>query len=318
MTAEPSSRPRTVVIAGGSGFLGQGLTPHLLERGDRVVVLSRTAKRPHGVPEDVAWVSWDAKTLGPWAETLDGARALINFVGRSVDCRKTEENRRDILASRVDSCLVLGLALRAVEHPPPVWIQSSTAHIVGDPVPLDTVCDEATPAGPQAELAPSVAVKWEEAFEAARLPAQRGVALRISFVLGPDGGALRRLHTVTKWGLGGTVGSGRQWVSWIHQHDLNRIICAAVDDERFRGAYMVTSPNPVTNRVFMRALRRAHRRPWSPPAPALAVRLAARFFMDTDPDLPLKGRRCVPTRLLDEHDFVFRHPQVGDALRDLM
>lgn len=309
---------RHVVIAGGSGFLGRGLAQELLSRGYAVTVLGRGDAPPTEMPPGVTWLSWDARTLGPWASCLNGAAALVNFVGRSVDCRKTPENKRVILESRVDSCRVLGEALRGVRRPPPVWVQSATAHIVGDPIPLDKVCDESTPPGPMHELAPSVGVAWEKAFDFARLPSQRGVVLRTSFVLGRRGGAMGKLRTITRMGLGGTVGSGNQWISWIHQHDLNRLLVAAIEDEAYRGVYVVTAPEPVTNRDFMRGMRRALGMPWSPPAPAIGVRLVSRFVFNTDPELVLLGRRCVPTRLVKEHGFTFDFPTLDAALADLM
>lgn len=312
-----------IVIAGGSGFLGRGLTRFLLDRGYRVAILSRSPRPADLTDKRVAWHEWDNQTVGPWAACLNGAAAVVNLVGRSVDCRKTAANVEAIYQSRVASCRVLGEAMRRVVSeggtPPPVWVQSATAHIVGDPEPLDTVCDESTPPGPMDEMAPRVGVAWERAFDDAKLPGQRGVVLRISFVIGrPNpggGGAMARLNPLTRWGLGGRVGHGRQWVSWIHQHDLNRVILAAIEDGRCRGVYMTTAPNPVTNRDFMRALRKAHHRPWSPPAPALGVRLASRWLMDTDPELALKGRRCVPTRLMEEIGFGFLYDEVGEAVK---
>lgn len=308
---------RRVVIAGGSGFLGRGLSGALICRGYEVTILSRSPAPPDDFPA-VDWRQWDARMTGDWAEALDGAAALVNLVGRSVDCRKTPHNKRVILESRVDSCRVLGEAMRTVANPPPVWVQSATAHIVGDPVPEDTICDESTPPGPMHEMAPSVGVAWEAAFDEAKLASQRGVVLRISFVLGADGGPFARLSTLTKWGLGGTVGSGKQWMSWIHQQDLNRLIVAAIEDDAYSGVYVATAPEPVTNRHFMRAMRRAHHRPWSPPAPSLGVRLACRFLLNTDPELALLGRRCVTTRLIREHDFHFQHPAIDGAINDLL
>ena len=307
-----------VVIAGGSGFLGRGLAGLLLERGYEVTALGRSAQRPEGVAEAVDWRQWDGRSVGEWASALEGAQAVVNLVGRSVDCRKTSANVREILASRVDSCRVLGEAMRQVARPPGVWVQSATAHIVGDPEPRETICDERTAPGPEREMAPRVGVAWEEAFEAARLPEQRGVVLWISFVLGRGGGAYERLSRLVRWGLGGTVGRGDQWISWIHQADLNRLMVAAIEESAYQGVYMVTAPEPVTNRDFMAALRRAHGRPWSPPAPALAVRLASRWVLDTDPELALLGRRCVPTRLREEHGFAFTYPRIDEAMRELV
>lgn len=311
----PGSR---IVIAGGSGFLGRSLAATLLQRGHCITILGRAASPPPGLAHGVAWQPWDGRTMaGDWASALDGAAAIVNLAGRSVDCRKTGSNRREILDSRVDSCRAIGDALRSIASPPPLWIQSATAHIVGDPQPEDTTCDEATPPGPMHEMAPFVGVQWEKAFNDAKLPEQRGVIMRISFVLGPGGGPFRRLSTLARLGLGGTVGRGTQWISWIHQCDLDRLVLSAIDDAAFRGVYMVTAPVPVTNRDFMRALRRACRRPWSPPAPAIGVRIACRFLLDTDPELALLGRRCVPRRLTEEHRFAFTFPTIESALTDL-
>ena len=310
-TSSSSERPR-IVIAGGTGFLGRSLSAHLNVQGYDVVILSRSA---HADREGVAHLQWNAKTAGDWATCLSGAAAVVNLVGRSVDCRKTPENRKLILESRVHSCEALGAAMRQVDDPPPVWVQSATAHIVGDPMPEDTLCDDDTPPG--TGLAPDVATAWEEACNRAKLPTQRIVILRISFVLGEGGGALVRLVKVTKLGLGGTVGSGRQYISWIHGRDLNRLIHVAIEDESFEGVYMTTAPNPVTNREFMRAMRKAFRRPWVPPAPTLGVKLASRFVLDTDPELALLGRRCVPKRLTNETAFRFEFEDVQAALNDI-
>lgn len=313
--AERGSKGK-VVLAGGSGFLGRGLAQALLAEGYAVTVLGRSIDRAQ-LPAGVTGVQWDGRTLGPWAEHLDGAVAVVNLVGRSVDCIKTEENKRVILESRVDSCRVLGEAMRKVASPPAVWIQSGTAHIVGDPLPLDKVCDESTPPGPMHEMAPRVGLAWEQAFNEAKLPQQRGVNLRISFVLGPDGGAMQRLSAMTRLGLGGTVGSGKQWISWIHRDDVNRLVLEALKDSRYQGVYVVTAPQPVTNRDFMRAMRQAYGMPWSPPAPAIGVRLMCRWVLNTDPELALLGRRCVPTRLEREHQFTFAFPSLPEALRDI-
>jgi uncharacterized protein len=310
-----SSAPN-VVVAGGSGFLGRGLVRFLRAHGYTATILSRSGSPAPGFPAGTAWLQWDGRTAGEWASCLDGAAAVVNLVGRSVDCRKTPENVRAILESRVDSCRALGEAVRKVANPPPVWVQAATAHIVGDPEPRDTVCDDSTSPGPMHEMAPRVGVAWEAAFAEAKLPEQRGVVMRISFVLGAEGGAFGKLEKLALLGLGGTVGRGDQWISWIHEEDLDRVILLAIQDEAYEGAFLVTAPEPVTNREFMTTLRRTYRRPWAPPAPSFAVRLAARLLLDTDPDLVLLGRRCVPTRLLKQ-GFEFRYPRLSEALFDL-
>ncbi len=306
---------KKIVIAAANGFLGRHATAALLNQGYRIVALVREGRQREVISHPQVEIRvWDGKKPGDWAGDLDHAAGVMNLVGRSVDCVKTPEHRKEIMDSRIEATRVLGEACRAVANPPPVWLQAGTAHIIGDPEPRDTVCDDAT-IPPTHGLAPQVGRAWEGAFARALLPSQRGVMFRISFVIGPDGGALQRLVPLTKAFLGGTVGRGDQWMSWLHIEDLNRLWLAALENPRYHGTYMATAPHPVTNRVFMRTLRHACSRPWSPPAPGWAVRLAAPF-LKTDPELALLGRRVVPTRLREEAGFEFKWPDLEPALRD--
>ena len=307
--SEPRPQHGRVVIAGGSGFLGLNLARHLAAAGSDVVLISR-----HPPTETGPWTHavWDARTLADWAAHLNGAAALVNLAGRSVDCVKTPDHCDEILRSRVEATETLGRALRSVASPPPVWVQMSTAHIYGDPPAA--VCDEDSALG--YGLAPCVGRAWEDAYARSVLPETRQVILRTSFVLGRHGGALRRLARLARWGLGGTVGSGRQGVSWIHEHDMNRLFHRAVTDERMHGVYLATAPNPVSNREFMRELRRALHRPLGLPAAPWMVRLAAPRLLRTDPDLALYGRYCISRRLEDD-GFKFTFPQLAPALRDV-
>lgn len=298
-----------VVIAGGTGFLGQSLARHLTRLGHSVTVLSR--QRPAG---DLSWrhVSWDARTVGEWGRELDGATALVNLAGRSVDCVKTPEHCDEILRSRVEPTRVLGRALQDVKAPPRVWVQMGTAHRYGDPPEI--VCDESSAFG--YGLAPFVGQAWEDAFAAAAPAVIRQVVLRTSFVLGRGRGALRRLETLARLGLGGTVGHGRQGISWIHELDMNRLFARAISDGAMAGAYLATAPQPVSNAEFMRELRRALHVPIGLPAKAWMVRVAARLLLRTDPELALYGRYCVSRRLREE-GFDFRFPELPSALHDL-
>ena len=299
---------RRVVIAGGTGFLGRNLAAYLTGRGWTVLVLSRNAPA-----DSIRWhhARWDARTLGEWVRYLDGAEAVVNLVGRTVDCVKTPDHCDEILRSRVESTTVLGRALQNVGKRPRVWVQMATAHIYGDPP--EVVCDEDSPFG--YGLAPFVGQAWEDAFQRAA-PAQiRQVVLRTSFVLGKGGGALPKLAALARVGLGGTVGSGRQGISWIHEHDMNRLFVRAIEDEQMSGAYVATAPNPVSNAEFMRELRRALRMPVGLPATSWMVRAAAPLLR-TDPELALFGRYCVSRRLREE-GFDFQFPDVRSALRDL-
>ena len=294
------------ILAGGSGFLGRALARELVRGGWQVVVLTRT-------PQEPGDVAWDATTLGPWADELEGAAAVVNFTGRSVNCIHTPENKRLILESRVNSVRVLGAAVARCHRPPPVWVQCATLALYGNAG--DRVCDEQAPLAD--DFSAQVSRQWEAAFAAVAAPGLRQVVLRIGIVLGPGGGGLTPLAKLARRFLGGTVGNGRQYFSWLHLADMNGIILRALSQPEMAGAYNACAPNPVTNAEFMRALRHAVGRPWSPPAPEWAVRFGAHYFMRTDADLALTGRRCVPRRLLEE-GYQFQFPELGPALRDAL
>ncbi len=301
--------PTKIIIAGGSGFLGTALAEDLVKRDCEVIILTRGAARQEG---KVRFVHWDGQTLGPWADELEGASAIINTVGRTVDCRKTPANKRVILESRVHSIEALAAAWAQVKNPPKVWVQFATAHIYGDTG--DEILDESSPFG--TGFAPMVGQAWEGAFAKANLPDCRRVVLRISFVLGNGGGALPVLARLARCCLGGTIGSGKQYMSWLHVDDLNAMILRALDDDRMSGAYIATAPGAVPNRDFMAKLRLACHRPCGLPTPKPLLYLGA-WLLRTDPELPLLGRRLMPTRLLKE-GFVFKHPTLLKALRDLL
>ena len=300
---------KRVVIAGGSGFLGQSLIDDLQADFDEIIVLTRGGERVDG---KVRYVHWDAKNAGDWAKHVDGATAIVNLVGRTVDCRKTPANKKVILESRVDSVHALASAVKQAKQPPAVWVQSATAHIYGDTG--DEILDDSSPFG--TGFAPMVGTAWEKALADSVPPGVRTVVLRISFVLGRKGGALQTLAKLARLGLGGRTGTGRQWMSWIHVADLNAIIRRAITDNTMSGPYVVTAPEPVTNNAFMQMLRKAVHRPWSPPVPAPFVRIGA-VLLRTDPELALFGRRLVPTRLQHE-GFTFRYPALDVALADLL
>ncbi len=306
---ENNEQSPRIVIAGGSGFLGINLARYLSERGYRVDILSRSA------PPNGPWrhVAWDGRTHGAWRSCLDGAAGMVNLCGRTVDCRKTPENCDAILRSRVESTRALGVALRQIKTPPPVWVQMSTAHIYGDPASV--VCDEDSAFG--YGLAPTVGSAWERAFSESVLPDQRSVVLRTSFVLGRDGGAFPKMRMLARLGLGGKAGHGRQGISWIHERDMNRLFEFALTTDEMRGVYLATAPNPVSNDAFMRFLRKHVRRPLGLPAAGWMIRFGARWVMNTDPELILLGRYCRSTRL-GNIGFTFEYEQVDDAIKALV
>jgi uncharacterized protein (TIGR01777 family) len=303
-----------VILAGGSGFLGLSLASHLAAAGKSVVILSR---HPPKVAGPWRHVVWDARTPGDWTRELDGAAGLINLTGRSVDCIKTPDHCDEILRSRVESTRVLGQALRTIDNPPPVWVQMSTAHIYGDPP--DATCTEDSAFG--YGLAPTVGKAWEAEFAASVLPLQRAVVLRTSFVIGRNrgagNGALGKLGWLARIGLGGTVGSGQQGMSWIHETDMNRIFERALTDAAMQGAYIASSPQPVSQAEFMRALRRTVGMSIGLPAFEWMVRIGAPLLLRTDPELALYGRYVIPQRLI-EAGFEFQFPELKRALDELI
>ena len=303
-----------VVIAGGSGFLGVSLATHLTQLGHEVVILSRNAPKCSG---PWSFMEWDARTLGDWTECLGGADAMVNLVGRTVDCIKTPENKDVILRSRVEATRVLGQAVAQMDQPPSTWGQMSTAHIYGDPP--ERLCTEESPIG--MGLAPEVGVRWETEFERAHSPKQRGVVLRTSFVVGRDrgagGGALQRLKFITRLGLGGRVGKGTQGMSWIHEKDFNRVVEQAIIQSAMQGIYNVTSDQPVSQQEFMRQLRKAMRMPIGFPATEWMARFGAHYIFRTDPELAIYVRYVAPQRLISE-GFRFEFPALDEALADLV
>ncbi len=296
-----------IVITGGSGFLGVNLARSLLAFGYEVCIVSRNPPRVQG---GWRYVRWDAVSLGEWVKELEGAAAIVNLAGRSVDCVKTPDHCDEILRSRVESTRIIGQALRTIQTTPPVWVQMSTAHIYGDPP--EAVCTEDSSLG--YGLAPFVGQAWESAYRKAVLPDMRQIILRTSFVLGKGGGALPRLALVTKLGLGGKVGHGNQGVSWLHEEDMNRLFLRAITDETMQGVYIATAPHPVSNAEFMRHLRKALGMPIGLPAMAWMVKAGAPLILKTDPELALYGRYCVSKRL-EQEGFVFKYPTIDVALQ---
>jgi len=299
---------RRFVLAGGSGFLGQCFAKELLAAGCEVDVLTRSP-RANILGRAVAW---DGATVGDWARVLEGAAAVVNLTGKSVDCRYTPSNRREILESRLGSVDALGKALNKCATPPPVWVQAASLAIYGNPGAI--LCDETAPPG--SGFSVEVCRRWEEAFNNCEVPSTRKVLLRIGFVLGPGGGALAPLARLARFGLGGPAGSGHQYISWLHVADLNRMLLWAIESEDAVGTYNATGPAPVTNAEFMATLRRAVGRPWSPPVPAWMVKVGA-WAMQTEPELVLTGRRCIPSRLIAQ-GFKFAYPALDAALGDIL
>lgn len=299
---------KRVVIAGGTGFIGRALTKALLARNYEVVVLTR---KPHSRDDGVEEVEWSVGYLGEWIKHLNHAEAVINLVGRSINCRHTPENLREILDSRVDSVRTIAAAIEHAMRPPRVWVQAGAIGIYGDR--HDELCDENS--SPGRDSLAKICKAWEKTFFTVPVPKTRRVMLRIGMALGRNGGALPVLGRLTKFFLGGSLGDGRQYMSWVSLADVTGAFIAAIEQEDLSGTYNLTAPNPVTNNEFMAELRRVLHRPRCPPAPEWAIRIGARL-LKTEPSLALTGCRCVPKRL-QESGFKFRYPNLVSALKKL-
>jgi uncharacterized protein (TIGR01777 family) len=309
-----------IVIPGGTGQVGTLLARAFHAAGDDVVVLSR---RPDGagVPWRVA--AWDARTVGPWAAALEGADVVINLAGRSVDCRYNAGNRREILASRVDSTRAVGQAVAAAERPPRVWLQAGTATIYAHRYDAPNDEDSGVLGGAEPGLPDTwrfsldVARAWEAATMEADLPATRRVILRAAMVMSPDrGGVFDVLLRLVRLGLGGQAGDGRQYVSWVHGDDFVRAVHWLIARDDLDGPVNVAAPGPEPNAEFMRALRGAWGAPVGLPATRWMLEVGA-LALRTETELILKSRRVVPGRLAAS-GFAFEHPAWGPAARDLV
>ena len=322
--AEPNrtqslQQSRRVVIAGGNGQVGQVVARHFHRRGDAVVIVAREESRSK------PWrtVVWDGTNLGAWADQLEDADVLINLAGRNVNCRYNEANRRAIMDSRVVTTKLLGRAVAGLKHPPRIWMNASTATIYRHALdrPMDEKTGEIGGGEPNApstwRFSIEVATKWEEAFFSASTPGVRKIALRSAMTMSPDrGGIFDVLLRLVRFGLGGASGSGQQFVSWIHEADFVAAIEYLIAHDELDGAVNVSSPGPLPNREFMRALRQAWGTRIGLPATALMLETGA-VFLRTETELILKSRRVIPGRLL-ESGFQFKFPEWPTAASDLV
>jgi len=303
-----------VIIAGGTGFLGQLLARSLSADQYEVVLLSRG--KPDPLVEIAGrFVHWDAHSIAGWTSELEGAEALINLTGRSIDCRHTQANREEILESRIQSTRVLGQAVAACEIPPESWLNASSMALYGQCFGEQPAHDENSPIQGGGFLE-EVTKAWEDEFFRHKRAGIRQVALRISFILGRGSGAFPLLARLARFGLGGKQGSGEQWMSWLHEDDWVGITRFLMEEKKLEGPVNLAAPNPVKNREFMAELSSQ----LSPfgfgiPAPALGVRLGC-MLLGSAPELALQSRKVISAKI-DAGNYHYHFPQVSDAVRDL-
>jgi uncharacterized protein (TIGR01777 family) len=295
-----------VVIAGGSGFLGGPIVERLLARGDDVAVLTRN---PAPVRAGRA-LQWDARSQGAWSGEAASADVVINLAGENIgEGRWTAERKKRMISSRLDATGAIVEALRREPARARTFISASAVGFYGNRG--DEVLDESSPRG--SGFLAELVERWEAAAREAESLA-RLVILRFGVVLAPDGGALKKMMLPFKLGVGGPVGDGRQWMSWLERADAVRIVEWAIDHPAASSTYNATSPQPVSNREFARALGRALHRPALMPAPAFALRLA---FGEMAEEVLLAGQRVVPVRASAE-GFAFERPSIDAALAALL
>ncbi|MDF2439709.1 MAG: uncharacterized protein JWN98_693 [Abditibacteriota bacterium] len=305
----------TIVIPGGGGYLGRELSKYFVEQGFDAVILSR---RPRRDTEFVRFVPWDGRTPGPWSKYFEGATAIINLSGRSVNCRYTTARKNEIYASRLDSTRAVGEAIARCATPPPVWINSSSATIY-----LHTygpAWDESGEIGgaPEAKDAFSVDVcrRWESALWQSAVPQTRRIAMRLAMSFGPHGDVFNAFARIAKLGLGGPLGGGKQWVSWIHIHDFCRAVHWIIEHPELEGTVNVAAPNPLPNAEFVRELRQALGIPFGMPVTKWMLEIGAKV-LGTETELLIKSRRVVPGQLL-QSGFVFDYERWHDAVEAIV
>lgn len=299
-----------MVVAGGSGRIGRALAAELAGGGFEVVVLSRRAGAAAGDPPGVRRVAWDGRSVAAWSAELEAALGVVNLAGEDIaGGRWSAERKRRLLDSRLASTAALVEALRGARRRPEVLLQGSAIGYYGDrgDEPLDDG------SAPGTGFLAETCLAWERASEPAEALGLRRVILRTGLVLARDGGALPEMARPFRFGVGGPLGDGRQWMPWIHLADEVGALRFLLERADARGPFVLVAPEPATNEVFSRALARALGRPCLLRAPAFALRLA----LGEMAQMLLGGQRLAPRRLL-EAGYRFRFPALGPALADLL
>ena len=292
---------KKIIIAGGTGFVGRYLNKKFVTAGYDVIIISRTKSQ----------VNWDNAPL--ITEALENAAILINLAGKSVDCRYNEKNKKEIYDSRIDTTTILGNAILDCKNPPPLWINSGTATIYrhAQDRPMTEIDGEIGTG-----FSVNVATNWEQAFFSFKLPQTRQVALRMAIVLGKDGGVIKPLKNLVRFGLGGQQGSGKQMFSWIHIEDLYRIIIFTQQHTELSGFINTCAPNPVNNKTLMQLLRKNMGVAFGLTAPVWLLKIGA-VLIKTETELILKSRWVMPQRLTSA-GFQFQYGEIDIALKQIL
>lgn len=299
---------KKVIIAGGTGFIGKYLSEHFLEKGFEVVIFSRGKSK---IENHIRYVNWDGKNLSDWKNELENSFLLINLSGKTVAVRHNLKNKKEILDSRINSTKVLNEAVSLCENPPEYWMNSSgvTIYKTSFTEKRNEYFTET-----ESEFLTDVILAWEKEFFKNPNPKTKKSALRTSVVLGKSGDTFEKLNLLSKFGLGGKQGSGKQIMSWIHIEDFARIIDFVIE-KNIEGFVNMASPNPVANSEMMRAFRKSNNIPFGIPAPEFLLKIGTKII-GVEPDFVLKSYNVVSKRL-EENGFEFKFPVIDKALEDL-
>lgn len=297
---------KKILIAGGSGFLGKVLEAYFSKKGYKIIILTRSPKKENHI-------LWDAETIGNWANELESTEILINLTGKSVDCRYTEKNKKLILNSRVKSTNILGQAINLCKKSPKVWLNASTATIYEYSLTKEN-SEESGKYGDDFSM--NIAKSWENTFYSTINLKTRKIALRTSIVLGKNGGAIPTLKKLTKFGLGGKQGNGKQKVSWIHEQDFARAVEFIINNDNLSNSINLCVPKPTDNSTLMKSLRKVLGISFGVNQPKIVVQLGA-LLIGTESELVLKSRNVIPKILLD-NGFKFQYTNIETALQQLI
>ena len=292
---------KKIVLAGGTGFVGKYLEKQFLQQGCDVVIISR--QNHH-----INWKDKDAVV-----HAINNSELVINLAGKSVDCRYNKKNREAILNSRTETTKAIGEAILKCSNPPEMWINSSTATIYrnSEDKPMTESSGEIGDG-----FSVNVAKTWEKSFFDFKLPNTRQAVLRISIVLGKNGGAIKPLTNLVRFGLGGKQGNGKQMFSWIHMYDLYKIITHIQQHKELKGVFNCASPHAIDNNTFMKTLRKRLHILIGIPSPTFLLEIGA-FVIKTETELILKSRWVYPESLLNS-GFKFEYPEIEGALNNIL
>jgi uncharacterized protein len=302
---------KKIIIAGGSGFLGESLINFFDESEYEFVILSRNDFSTN--KKNCRIKIWDGNNIGNWSNELEGAEAIINLSGKSINCRYTDANKIDILASRINTTNVIGNAIMKCKNPPKVWMNASSATMY-EYTETENQTEDCTKFNH--DFSTHVCTEWEKTMYQFETKNTRKIALRISIVLGKDDGVFTRLKMLTKYGLGGKQGNGKQYVSWIHITDFCRCLEFIINQHDLNGACNICTPNPISNELLMKTFQQKMNIFFGIPAPNFLIKFGA-LLIGTEAELVLKSRRVVPKKMLDK-GFRFLYPTIDLAIENLI